>query len=47
MDFLCISIHSASPEWVCGDWPEDPEAVISYGFPMYFHTFCLSRVGLR
>ena len=47
MDFLCMSTLSASPECVCGEWPEYPGAPISYGFPMYFHTFYLSRVGLR
>jgi hypothetical protein len=47
LDFLCISLHSASPVWVCGGWPEDPVSPVSHGFPMYFYTFCLSSVGLR
>jgi hypothetical protein len=47
MDLLCMSIHAASPVWVCGGWPEDPVSPFSYGFPKYFYTFCLSSVGLR
>merc|ERR1711903_375109 len=47
MDFLCICMHSASPEWLCRRCRKSRGRFSSYGFPMYLHAFCLSRVALQ
>ena len=47
LDFLCISIHSTSPEWVCSRCSQNAVSPICIAFPVYFHTFYLSKVGLR